>query len=332
MSTERPWSPGAATGIGSMRGDDPREAAALVLGELPDLPHLPELPGRGVGADMIGRGAALLVELPVELVSTGWRIASHVGRDLRRARDFLARDLDALEEQTTGYAGALKLQAAGPWTLAAGLELPNGHKLVSDHGAVRDLIESLTEGLRVHLADVASRVPGATLVLQVDEPSLPAVLAAHVPTPSGYGTLRAIDPVVAEQGLRDVLAASPAGGRVVHCCAQDVPIGLLHAAGADAVSIDATLIRRGSYDALGEAVEAGVALWLGVVASSGPASLDAARTSIRTLWGELGFPASSLARGVVPTPVCGLADASDDTVRGTLQVVRDTGRSLLDED
>src|SRR5690242_8050660 len=98
----RPWPAGAATGLGSLPGTDPTDAAALVLGELPDFPHLPELPGRGAGAEMIGRTAALLVELPVEIVASGWRLAAHPGRDLRRARDFLARDLDALEAQAAG--------------------------------------------------------------------------------------------------------------------------------------------------------------------------------------------------------------------------------------
>src|SRR5690606_19205936 len=58
---------GSATGVGSLPYDDPREATRVVLGELPDLPHLPELPGRGPGADMIGRAAAILAELAVDL-------------------------------------------------------------------------------------------------------------------------------------------------------------------------------------------------------------------------------------------------------------------------
>ena len=49
-----------------MPGTDAREAARTVIGELPDLPHLPELPDRGAGADIIGRTAALLVDLAVE--------------------------------------------------------------------------------------------------------------------------------------------------------------------------------------------------------------------------------------------------------------------------
>ena len=326
-----PWTPGAVTGIGSLPGDDPREAATLVLGELPDLPHLAELPARGPGAGMIGRTASLLVELPVELVPTGWHLTAAPGRDLRAARDDLARDLDALEEVATGYTGPLKLQVAGPWTLAASLELPAGHRLVSDHGAVRDLVESLAEGIRVHLADVGSRIPGAELVLQLDEPSLPAVLGGRVPTPSGYGTVRSVEPPVVGQALQDVLGVAPAGSRVVHCCAPDVPLALLHSAGADALSVDASLLTTAHYDALGEAVEDGVSLWLGVLPTAERPSLEAARTRLHEIWSELGFNTDQLAASVVPTPACGLAGASPGQVRRVLSVLRDVGASLLDE-
>jgi methionine synthase II (cobalamin-independent) len=327
-----PWPPGAVTGIGSLPGDDPVEAAALVFGELPDLPHLPELPARGPGADMIGRSAALLVDLPVELVPSGWRIAAHNGQDVRRARDFLAWDLDALEIQASGYAGALKLQAVGPLTLAASLELPNGHLVVSDQGAFRDLVDSLAEGLAVHLADVQARVLGARLVLQLDEPSLRAVLAGELKTPSGYGTVRTVPADTAEQALRTVLAVAPEGGRVVHSCAGDVPIGLLRAAGADAISLDATLLEPGQYDALGEAVDGGTSLWLGVVPTTEQTiTLDPARRPIDRLWSELGFSREQVAGRVVPTPACGLAGASPAYVRRVLSVLRDVGKGLFDD-
>ena len=57
-----------------MPGTDPAEAVAVVLGELPDLPHLPELPARGPGADLTGRTAALLVDLPVETTPAGLEV------------------------------------------------------------------------------------------------------------------------------------------------------------------------------------------------------------------------------------------------------------------
>ncbi len=331
--TDRPWPAGSATGIGSLPGTDPTDAAALVLGELPDFPHLPELPDRGAGAETIGRSAALLVDLPVEIVASGWRLAAHPGRDLRRSRDFLARDLDALEAQAAGFAGPLKLQSAGPWTLAASLELPNGHKVVSDAGAVRDLAESLREGLGEHLRTVAARLPGARPVLQLDEPSLPTVLAGEVPTPSGYGTVRAVRAEVAEQTLSLVLSSAPEGARAVHCCAADVPVALLRGAGTDAIALDATHLTTGQFDALGEAIEAGTSLWLGVLPSTDATiTLDTARDPIERLWSALGFARDQRAGRLVPTPACGLAGASPAYVRRVLSVLRDTGRWLLDED
>src|SRR3954451_9247980 len=135
----RPWVPGAVTGVGSLPGTDPVEAARLVFGELPELPHVPELPARGAGADMIGRTAAMLVELPVEIVVGAWRLTSRPGRDLRRARDFLAWDADAGEVAGSDHKGPLKLQAVGPWTLAAALEVVSGHRLAHHHSAVAAL-------------------------------------------------------------------------------------------------------------------------------------------------------------------------------------------------
>jgi hypothetical protein len=324
-----PWPAGAATGVGSLPGTDIDEALRIVFGELPDLPHLPELPARGAGADLVGRGATLLAELPVEIQPSGWRLTARPGRDLRRARDFLEHDLDALEAAAEGYAGPLKVQVAGPWTLAATLELPSGHRVVSDHGAVRDLAGSLAEGLRAHLAELARRVPAATIVTQLDEPSIPDVLAARIPTPSGYGTVLAVEASVVEQTLGDVLAVIPDGQRVVHCCAAAPPIALLRGSGANAMSVDAS--QPLDQDAAGVAVEAGTSLWLGVVpGTDATISLDSAREPVRTLWRELGFGDASLATSVVPTPACGLAGASPDYARRALGVVRDVGRSLRD--
>jgi methionine synthase II (cobalamin-independent) len=278
---------------------------------------------------MIGRSAALLVDLPVEIQPSGWRLTAHPGRELRRARDYLAWDLDALEAAGAGHAGALKVQVAGPWTLAAAVELPNGHRVVSDPGAARDLAASLAEGVQAHLAEVAKRLPEAHVVLQLDEPSLPAVLAGQVPTPSGYGTVRAVAAGVAEQALRDVLAAAPDGARVVHCCADDIPVALLRDAGADAISLDATRLTAQRYDALGEAVDAGVSLWLGVLPSTdAPVSFESARAQLRALWSALGFPPAQLADSAVGTPTCGLAGASPEHARAVLRVLRDLAKWL----
>jgi hypothetical protein len=322
---------GLATGIGSLPGDDIDAAVALVAEVLPQLPHLPELPGRGPGADMIGRTAAALVDLHVDLQPAGWRLVERPGVDERRAASLLERDLDALVPAFPGYDGRLKLQLAGPWTLAATLELPRGGRVISDRGATRDISASLAEAVGEHLSAVRSRLPHADLVLQLDEPSLPAVLEGSIPTASGLGRIAAVEPSVVRQALADVAGAAGVPV-VVHCCAAGVPVDLLHDAGAAAVSVDLSVARL-DRDVIGERVERGVALWLGVVPALGPGvppTVSATLEPVRRLWSELGFAPERLPATVSLTPACGLAGASDGWVRTALRLVTQAAR-VLDE-
>lgn len=322
----------AATGIGSLPGTDPVEAVKLVLGTLPDLPFLPELPARGSHADLAGRSAALLADLPVDLQPAGWRLTSGRSKDAARARDLLSYDLDALQEHA-GAPPALKLQCAGPWTLAALLELPKGDRVLRDPGAVDDLAQSLAEGLARHLADVAARLPGTRLVLQLDEPSLPAVLGGGIPTASGFGRLRAPAASRAVEVLARVLDQPGAVDTVVHCCAQEVPVALLRKAGAGAISLDATLLTPRADDELGTAVESGSGLLLGAVPAmdTSLSDLRATMAPVQALWRRLGQPPERLRETVVVTPTCGLAGASPGHARRALEASAEIARRLGEE-
>ncbi|MGW8634357.1 methionine synthase [Streptomyces sp. NPDC055793] len=323
---------GPATGVGSLPGDDAREAVKTATGTFEDFPFLPELPARGPGADMIGRTAGMLVELYARVEPSGWRLGDRPGRDTKRARAWLGEDLDALEEFTQGYQGPLKVQAVGPWTLAAALELRGGEAVLSDAGACRDLAASLAEGLRLHLAEVRRRVPGARVVLQLDEPSLTAVLRGQVRTASGYRTHRAVDRQVVEATLRDVAGAHGGDPVVVHSCAPDVPFALLRRAGVAGVSFDFSLLTERDDDALGEAVESGTRLFAGVVpGTDGPLSDPAGSVmGVRTLWRRLGLRPELLAEAVTVTPSCGLAGASPAYARRALAQCVRAARSLAD--
>ncbi len=349
-----------------MPGTDPLEAMRLILDELPDLPHLVELPNRGVGADMIGRTAALLIDLPVDATTRGWRLADRPGRDLRRAQSLLARDLDALEEAADGYQGTLKLQVCGPWTMAASLELARSQEpVLADPGAVRDLTESLAEGVAAHVSGVAARVPAARLLLQVDEPALPTVLAGEVPSASGLNRVRPVEEADAEQVLRAVLSAT-AASTVVHCCAMSAPLGIIRGAGADGAGIDLGVLRRGEEEVLAEAIEAGLGIFAGAVPATpvpgtpaaapagrpranGPAAAayspqrnrpgtlpDARPAADRVveLWRRMGWPAArqpgaaGIAAQVVITPGCGLAGAPPEYARAALACCREAARML----
>lgn len=274
-----PWGPGTATGVGSLPGTDPLEATRTVTGELPELPHLPELPGRGPGADLLGRTAALLVDLPVEIVASGWRATARPGRDLRRAIDLLRFDLDAMQEVAEQVRPPLlKVQAAGPWTLTAGIELVRGHRVLTDPGALREFTASLAEGLAAHVTELARRT-GARIVVQLDEPSLPAVLAGRLPTPSGWGRVDPVSEGDAADVLRTVIetvTAASGGPVVAHCCASRPPVALLRRAGCAAVGVDVPLLLGGGnpdqalLDELAEAWDAGTPLLLGLVPSTDP--------------------------------------------------------------
>ena len=332
MSNNSQFSFGAATGIGSLPGSDAREAAKTATGAFEDFPFLPELPARGPGADMIGRTIGLLVEVYARVEPSGWRIGDRPGRDTKRAWAWRGEDLDAFEEFTQGYEGPLKVQAVGPWTLAAGLELRNGEAVLSDPGACRDLAGSLAEGLRNHLAEVQRRVPGAQIVLQIDEPSLIGVLRGHVRSASGYRTYRAVDRQLVESTLREVVGVHENGPVVVHSCAPDVPFALLRRAGAAGVSFDFSLLTERDDDVIGEAVEAGTRLFAGVVPGTDTALSDPAGSvmGVRTLWRRLGLRPGLLAEAVTITPACGLAGASPEYARKALAHCVRAARSLAD--
>jgi methionine synthase II (cobalamin-independent) len=333
-SPSYPWPAGSATGVGSMPGTDPAEALAVVLGELPDVPHLPELPARGVGADLTGRTAALLVDIPVETTPRGWKLAARPGRDQRRAAELLARDLDAAHEAADGWTGPFKVQVCGPWTLAATIELSRSQNpALADPGAVADLTASLAEGAAAHVAEIRHRIPGATVLLQLDEPALPAVLAGSVPTASGLNRVGAVDATVTGDGLRAVLGATTAFG-LVHCCARDLPLRIMKEAGAQAVGFDLSLLRREEeQDELAEMVEAGLGILAGVVRTPGSApgaspSPKEPGERVLELWHRMGIAAGGLDRQVVLTPACGLAGASQAGARAALARCREAARLL----
>lgn len=324
-----PWSPGSATGIGSMPGTDPLETARVIAGELPGFPHLAELPGRGPGSDITGRAVALLVDMPAVVTVRGWQLAERAGLDRARARSALSADLDAMEEALEGYTGPLKVQVCGPWTLAATLELPHRMtKALADPGAVADLAASLAEGTASHVADVAKRVPGATLVLQLDEPALPAVAEGRVPSASGLSRIAPTEPEPLRERLATVITATSAY-TAVHCCDSPGAFGIIAQAGADAVSADLSRLTRDAEDQLAEVLEAGLGLLAGVPAgqatSQDGAGIEQARL-VAGLWRRIGL--APRAEQVVITPACGLAGASPEQARAALRACREAGRIL----
>ena len=341
-----------------MPGTNPAEAMRVVAGELPDFPHLPELPDRGPGADLTGRTAALLVDIAVETTPRGWRLAERPGRDLARARSMLSSDLDALEEVLDGFRGPVKVQLCGPWTLAATLELPHTMNVaVADAGAVADLTASLAEGAAAFAADVAKRVPGARLVVQFDEPALPAVAEGMVPTASGLSRLAAVE----ADPLRDRPGAGAREHPRLHGRALLCPLGSVRdnqggrrgwgrlrpqpatarrrgRGGRGGGGRDGDVHGRGGGRARpgrrGRGAGTPGLAGSGRAGGSNPAdgSSEARETSERVirLWRRLGLPLATCPEQAVITPACGLAGASPPQARAVLTRCREAASMLAE--
>ncbi|MGW5145932.1 methionine synthase [Rhodococcus koreensis] len=328
---------GGVTGVGSWPGADPREAATVVLGELGRLPHLVELPARGLGADMIGRASALLVDLQLDVSTSAYRVVQRRGSVAKRATDFLNQDLDALEEawESAGLVGAdhvVKVQSVGPLTLAAEVELGTGRRVLTDPGAVRDFAESLGEGLARHAAEVTRRV-GAQVLIQFDEPRLPAVLAGTLSGRSRLETVRAMPEPEALALLEAALAGS-GGVTMVHCCSADLPTDLLRRSSARAVGLDVSQLAPADLDGIGELLDAGKELALGLIPTTAPAVpatwRDLARPAV-TLIDRLGFPRTTLRTQVAVTPACGLAGADGSWSRDALKFCAEVSSAFTDD-
>jgi methionine synthase II (cobalamin-independent) len=295
-----------------------------------DLPYLPELPGRGAVAGMTGRTLATITDLGFDLQPAGWRLTDAAGIDHRRARSLLAQDLDQLEEQAQDFRGVLKVQVAGPWTLAATVEKPRGDKVLADHGARRELAQALAEGVMAHLADVRRRVAAEHVVVQVDEPALPAVLAGSVPTASGFGKHRSVRPPEASEALAWVFEA--AGTEPwVHSCAGGTPWAMLRGAGARGLSGDLSLLGADDLDVFAEALEAGERVALGVVPATDPESEPEEKVvteRVLRLLDVLGLDPDTVSDQLVITPACGLAGATPEWARRATDLCRAVARNL----
>lgn len=299
-----------ATAFCHFPGTDPLAVHEVVRGELgePNLAVFPQLAGRGVGADQVGRSATMLAELGFDLQPHGWRIGVADGIDARRARSILRSDENLLADVLGAEAKPaerLKLSMLGPWSLAASLYLANGERVISDHGARRDIIDAYAHGAREHLDRLARTAALRDFTVQLDEPLLPAVLDGAIETASGYRTLRSI-PRSEVRGayarFLEVLCGQQDNQRVLplanlptadECWIERVD--LLQQAGIEACLVDPEGLDHRKWERAAGMVEAGGQLFLQVLAPGArtPGVVQGVKSIIRP-WRQLGLPLGSL--------------------------------------
>ncbi len=327
-----------ASGVGSWPGIKPREAAEVVVGELADaLSHIVELPARGVGADMLGRAGALLIDVAIDIVPRGYCVAARPGSVARRALSLLDEDMDALEEawEVAGLRGGdrvVKVQAPGPITLAAELELANGHRAITDSGALRDLAASLAEGVAAHRAALARRLE-TPVVVQFDEPSLPNALGGRLRGVTALSPVAPLDEAVAN-ALLDACVATVGGAVSLHSCAPALPWNMLQKSSIGAVSVDASTLIAADLDGIAAFVESGRTVILGVVAASAPPrrpSTEEVAAALVAVTDRLGFARSALRDRIGVTPACGLAGATPEWARLAIELTRKAAEAFAED-
>lgn len=338
----------SATAIGSFPGTDVREVARIVAGELPDFPVIPELPKRGPGSDMIGRTVGILSgtanEWAAETTPTGWRLAGNATTNLttatRKAQAFLREDLDTAEEIWSSHDGPIKIAMAGPWALASCLELPNGNLVISDLGAVRDLVQAYDESATALMGHLQRRLPHAQIVVQLDEPTAHSVVTGQIPTQSGLANHSAVDSEDVRQALSKVITTLHRADAqvVVHTCDVRPPIDLLLHSKADGIALDFTaLAHEPRFDeAIGRMIDSGCTLIAGIV-DVRPTSFYERRQSIvnesinilLARMSRIGFPIEEIVDRLAISPGCGFnVDASLEGVKKVLRQLHECSRIL----
>ena len=299
--------------------------------------HVVELPARGVGADIVGRAGALLIDVAIDTVPRGYRVAARPGAVTRRAVSLLDEDVDALEEawETAGLRGSgrpVKVQAPGPITLAAELELANGHRAITDLGAVHDIAASLAEGVGAHRAAVSRRLD-TPVVVQFDEPPLPAAVTGRLAGVTSLSPVAPIDETLATT-LLDTCAAAAGAEVAVHSCATALPWNVLQRSNIAAASVDVRTLETADLDAVAEFVDSGRAVVLGVVSSSTPArrpSAEEVAAAVVAVTDRLGFGRAARRGRIGVTPSCGLAAATPQWARSAISLARQAAEAFADD-
>ena len=298
-------------GLGPWPGSEARLAATAGFGELDaGLPPVPLLASSAAGGtawavDSLGFAASLLTDLDVDVEAGLWRLAPGRGRDVRRERARTAQALEACEEIGAGFEGRTLLSVLGPWTLLANLRLPSGHRVLSDPGAVRDVIVAYATGLETQLKAI-TRALGVPPRVRICEWDLGAVLSGRLPTLSGLHALPAVAENSVTVGLQSFLRRTGPDTLVSLTSLEPTVVGgkplrptdVLHNAGARALAVPLPPREPAAWDHVAEAFDAGWDTWLTLPARSGEHlhELRAVNARLTEPWMATGMSRASAAQ------------------------------------
>lgn len=334
----------AAFGLGELPGVSVAQAADMILGETGDLVHLPQLPARGLGSDSVGRTAALLSGIHVDRGPRSWIMSARPQLETRRNRDQIERDLEVCAEVWDRGAKVVKLQVTGPWTLAHDIELANGHRVLTDRGAFRDLTAELIAAIRQHARHVAyhldviadpealySPLGDPVILIQIDEPALPTVLGGELQGTTDFETMPVFNPTDVAERLNQVIDGVRGGvvsSVLLNQTGYRPDWEVARLCGADQVLVTLDQVRGNQQlDGFGQTISDGTRLGLGVtnpgdeVDELGQRPREVA-VGIARFFDELGVDRSLLTSAVDVHPRTGITRGTLPDAAGAYRMAR----------
>jgi methionine synthase II (cobalamin-independent) len=134
--------------------------------------------------------------------------------------------------------------------------------------------------------------------------------------------------------MLDTCAAAAGTEVSVHSCASSIPWKVLQNSAIGAVTVDAGTLRAADLDAIGEFVESGRVVMLGVVPSSAPArrpAVEEVAKSVVAVTDRIGFARSVLRDRIGVTTACGLAGATPEWARTAIGLARQVAEILAED-
>jgi methionine synthase II (cobalamin-independent) len=135
-------------------------------------------------------------------------------------------------------------------------------------------------------------------------------------------------------GLLDECVATIGGGVAIHSCAPGLPWAMLQRSSVGAVSVDVSTLTAADLDGVGEFLESGRTVMLGVVPTTAPdrrPSAEEVAKSVVAVTDRLGFAREVLPEQVGVTPACGMGAATLQWARTAIELVQKAGDAIAED-
>lgn len=316
---------GLPTGVGSLPHDDPTDAVDFVLEHLPELPAAPSLPGRDPRESMLAQAAWGVAG--VDVAADGSLAVDPARLDPEAPvgdADLTGPPFETLQtflSAVAGRTGAIKVQTAGPVTLARALVAGGADPVVA-----RAVAGAAVRARAVALVDAVEAVaPDAPVVAFLDEPGLVGGPPAELGHPDAV-----IDLVSSAMAAWETRAVTG-----IHCCGPTDWATLLQA-GPRVLSAPAGADLHVGAGALAAFLERdGWVAW-GAVPTDRPLGDSASHwwRELSAQWCELvqaGCDPVRIRRQALVTPACGLALHHLPQAERVFELTRAVGLRIQDQ-